>query len=225
LYREQFVKEEGFEVIGGRGSKPEVKVRVVADPQAGAAQGQKQAESTMASVPDQLVLCKSQGRRDKELTIRSQAEEELLGCYVLRTNRQNIGGQELWELYMTLTRAEAGFKALKSDLGLRPNYHRLEERVDGHVFITVLAYHLLNWIMHRLEVLGDDRGWRTIKRILQTHCYTTILLPTKGGKLYRLRKAGEPEQCQQWIYRALGVEWKNLPCPKIIVAYEDRMIL
>ncbi len=79
-------------------------------------------------------------------TRRDQACDEnaqLLGCSVLRTNRHNFSGAQLWRLYMTLTRAEDGFKALKSDLGLRPNHHQIEPRVEGHVFITILAYQLL----------------------------------------------------------------------------------
>ena len=70
-------------------------------------------------------------------------DEKLLGCYVLRTDRQDLKAPEFWSLYMGLTKTEEGFRALKSSLGLRPNYHQLEERVEGHVFITVLEYHLL----------------------------------------------------------------------------------
>ena len=146
-----------------------------------------------------------------------QASEQLFGCYVLRTDRHDLQGQEIWQLYMTLTRAEDGFRALKGDLGLRPNYHQLEGRVEGHLFISVLAYHLLRYVSRRLEESQDGRSWTTIKRILSTHCYTTVLLPTKGGKLYRIRKAGEPEEEQKQIYRKLKLEWDHLPKTKTIV--------
>jgi hypothetical protein len=146
-----------------------------------------------------------------------QAREELFGCYVLRTERQNLGAEELWHLYMTLSQAEDGFKALKGDLGLRPNYHQLEGRVEGHVFISVLAYQLLRYLLRRLEEQDDHRSWNTIKAILSTHCYTTILLPTKAGTLYRIRKAGEPEEAQKDIYGKLKLEWKHLPNTKTIV--------
>ncbi len=68
---------------------------------------------------------------------------------------------------MSLLKAESGFRMLKSSLGLRPNHHQLEDRVDGHIFISVLAYHLLNWIRQKLEQSGDHREWNTIRRILQ----------------------------------------------------------
>ena len=140
-----------------------------------------------------------------------QADGELLGCYVLRTDKSELSATEIWELYMTLTKAEDGFRSLKSDLGLRPNYHHKEDRVDAHVFITVLAYNLLQHILYTLKTQGDLRSWETIKRILSTHCYTTIILPTKKKDVHRIRKAGIPEASQKSIYDALGVEWKNLP--------------
>ena len=148
---------------------------------------------------------------------KSQADEDLLGCYVLRTDQGTSSAEEIWNLYMTLSKAEDGFRSLKGDLGLRPNYHQTERRVEGHVWITILAYHLLCWIQGTLEEFGDARRWRTIRRVLQTHCYTTIVVPTKGGKIYRVRKAGEPEELQKAIYQKLGVSWAGLPQTKLVV--------
>ena len=142
---------------------------------------------------------------------------DLWGCYVLRTDEQTLNEHELWELYISLTRAEDGFKALKTDLGLRPNPHHKEERVDGHVFICVIAYHLLRNILWTLEQQGDTRSWESIKRVLRTHCYTTILLPTRDGSTHRIRKAGQPEECQKAIYQALGINWNRLPAHRSIV--------
>lgn len=129
---------------------------------------------------------------------------------------------ELWKLYISLTQAEAGFKALKTDLGLRPNPHHKEERVDGHVFICIIAYHLLKNILWTMEQKEDTRSWETIKRIMSTHCYTTILLPTKDGVTHRIRKAGQPEECQKEIYKVLGIEWTNLPSHRTAVGEKSK---
>lgn len=137
--------------------------------------------------------------------------ETLHGCYVLRTDEQTLSETELWQLYISLSKAEEGFKMLKSYLGLRPNPHQKEERVDAHVFICVIAYHLLCNIQFMLEQQEDRRNWDTIKRILKTHCYTTIQLPTQNGDIHRIRRAGEPEECQKTIYNALQVDWRGLP--------------
>ncbi|MHA1574409.1 MAG: IS1634 family transposase [Alphaproteobacteria bacterium] len=141
----------------------------------------------------------------------AEEDEQLLGCYAIRTDQDNVDAQTIWQTYMTLTRAEDGFRALKSDLGLRPNRHHVERRVDGHVFICVLAYHLLQYIRYRLHEKGDTRCWPTIKRLLATHCYATVVAPTKDHGLLRIRKAGRPEFAQRAVYDALDVEWRNLP--------------
>ena len=152
--------------------------------------------------------------RDDELLAQAA---DLWGCYVLRTDEQTLNEHELWQLYSSLTQAEEGFRALKTDLGLRPNPHHKEERVDAHVFICVLAYHLLRNILWTLEQKGDHRNWETLKRVLRTHCYTTILLPTRNGPTHRIRKAGQPEECQKTIYRNLGIDWVGLPCHRSVI--------
>ena len=144
-----------------------------------------------------------------------EANDDLMGCYALRTNAGEDSAQDIWNLYMTLSKAEEGFRSLKGDLGLRPNYHQLEGRVDGHIWITILAYHLLSYIRETLRDQGDHRSWATVRRIMQTHCYTTLVLPTRGGQLYRIRKAGEPDELQKVIYQRLNVNWKRLPQSKL----------
>jgi transposase len=156
---------------------------------------------------------------------RWQTDQDLFGCYVLRTDRRDLPADELWQLYMTLCHAEDGFQALKCDLGLRPNHHRIEDRVDAHVFITVLAYHLLHYIQHTLALHGDTRNWLTLRRILQTHCYTTILMPTRDGTLYRLRRPGEPEASQQDIYRHFGLTTAGLPRTEVVTQADTQTTL
>lgn len=141
----------------------------------------------------------------------AEEDEELLGCYAIRTDQTGADARTIWETYMTLTRAEEGFRHLKSDLGLRPNRHHVERRVDGHVFICVLAYHLLQYIRHRLKQQGDARSWPTLKRLLSSHCYATIVAPTESDGVLRIRKAGRPDAAQRALYETLGVDWRNLP--------------
>lgn len=141
---------------------------------------------------------------------------ELCGCYVLRTNKENLTADQLWHMYISLTRAEDGFCYLKSDLGLRPNFHQLEKRVDAHIFITILAYQLLCFIQRSLENSGDNRSWAVIKRVMQTHGYATIVLPTKNGTVYRIRKPGAADLRQRAIYESLGINLSQLPTTRMV---------
>lgn len=138
-------------------------------------------------------------------------DQDLLGCYVLRTDKKTLSGKRIWNLYMTLTKAEEGFRSLKSHLGLRPIRHHGADRTDAHTFITILAYQILRTIQYPLEKKGDARSWETLKRVLSTHCYATIIIPAKDNVLYRVRKAGRPDETQKAIYKSLGINWKTLP--------------
>ncbi len=80
---------------------------------------------------------------------------------VFRTDRTDLGDREIWKTYIMFTRIERAFRSLKSLLGLRPNFHQIEHRADAHLFISVLAYHILHIIEHRLRQHGDHLSWRT----------------------------------------------------------------
>jgi len=139
---------------------------------------------------------------------------KLDGNYLLKTNRKDLKQAEIWNLYVTLTRIENAFRDLKTYLGLRPNYHQKEERVDGHIFISILAYHLLHSIEYTLRQKGDHSRWATIKRVVSTHNYSTIQLPTTKGAVINVRKAGIPEAVHIEVYNKLGIDYKNLPIIK-----------
>ena len=119
-------------------------------------------------------------------------------------------------MYMMLTRVENAFRNLKSNLGLRPNRHHKEKRVDGHINITILAYHLLHAIEFTLQNKSINTTWPSINRVLTTHTYSTITLPTVDGPVINVRKAGIPESIHQQIYDKLGVNYSNLPVAKTI---------
>lgn len=139
------------------------------------------------------------------------------GNYLLKTSRTDLKAEEMWRLYMTLTGVEKGFRNLKSNLGLRPNYHHKEGRADGHIFISILAYHLLHSIEHTLRERGSTACWDTIKRVLLTHTYSTIYLPTAKGPVINLRKAGIPEGVHVDLYNKLKIDYDHLPVTKITV--------
>ena len=72
----------------------------------------------------------------------------------------------------------------------------------------------MRWIEHTLEPSGAPATRRSVGRLLQTHCYSTIIVPSKDGKIRYIRKAGKPDERQRKIYQILNVEYKNLPVMK-----------
>ena len=131
--------------------------------------------------------------------------EKLDGSYVLRTDRQDLTADEIWRTYMLLTRVEAAFRSMKSPLMERPIFHHLKHRTQTHIFLCVLAYHLLAAIEKRFLDQGIHTSWWSIRQQLSTHQVATIILPTHNGMVLRIRKGGTPEPDQKKIYEILKV--------------------
>jgi transposase len=131
--------------------------------------------------------------------------EKLDGSYLLKTDREDLSAEEAWRIYTLLTRAEAAFRALKSPLAERPIFHHKECRVEAHIFLCVLAYHLLTAIEKTLLDAGVHTSWATVREQLKTHQVNTIVLPTDSGMELRIRKATTPEPVHQEIYEKLGI--------------------
>jgi hypothetical protein len=72
------------------------------------------------------------------------------------------------------------------------------------------------WIEHTLELAGCPATWNSLKMLLRTHCYSTIVIPSKDGVIREIRKAGKPDERQRTIYQKLNVEFKKLPVKKTI---------
>ncbi len=132
----------------------------------------------------------------------------LSGCYVIQTDRENMSAPEIWQDYVTITRVEAAFRDLKSELGLRPVFHNKAHRTQAHLFLGVLAYHLLVGIETRLKRQGETREWKTIRSLLSTHQRATIALTSEAGERIRIRLSGTPESSHKEIYKLLGVKDK-----------------
>ena len=127
------------------------------------------------------------------------------GVYCLRTTLTEPDDATLWRIYSMLTNLEAVFRSLKTDLGLRPVYHQIERRVEGHLFISVLAYYAVHTLRLQLKAKGIDDAWQTIRNTLATQVRITTTLQRRDGRVVHLRKASRTEPRQQKIYQALNL--------------------
>jgi transposase len=131
--------------------------------------------------------------------------ESLDGSYLLRTDRKDITADEGWRIYSSLTRAENAFRCMKSPLSERPIFHQLEHRAESHIFLCVLAYHLLVAIETTLLRQEIHTSWATVRDLLATHEIVTIVMPTDRKGVLRIRRATTPEPDHRVLYEALGV--------------------
>ena len=127
------------------------------------------------------------------------------GAYLLKTDRKDLDVDEAWRIYILLTRVENAFRDLKSPLRERPIFHQLQNRVQTHIFLCVLAYHLLISIETSFLRKKIHTSWATLREQLSTHQVVTAVLPTPGGQHLRIRKGTIPESQHQLIYDTLGI--------------------
>jgi len=130
------------------------------------------------------------------------------GIYCLRTNNQTMDEKTLWKTYTTLTDLESVFKSLKSELGLRPIFHQTQTRVDGHLFITLLAYSIIHTIRYKLKQKGIHYSWDTIRDILRNQKRITTSMKCKDNTTLHIRQSSQLNDAQKEIYDALGINYK-----------------
>ena len=137
-------------------------------------------------------------------------EQKNEGSYVLRTDRIDLTDEKIWDIYIMLGNIEYSWLTMKSYLGLRPNFHQKEDRVDTHMFISVLAYHILHIIEYRLRMNNDHRKWATIRNILSTHRRLSLSFGEKAedGKIGQrvIRTCTKPETEHMKIYNMFGLK-------------------
>ncbi len=148
---------------------------------------------------------------------KSHKKDKLSGVYCLRSNILNWTEKELWNTYVMLTDLEATFRSMKTELGLRPVYHQKEERVTAHLFITLLAYHLVHTIRYQLKNKGIDLSWHSIRKLLSTQQRITISMPTQDKKMVYIRATSKAETMQKKLFDALGISTDPIGNVKTII--------
>ena len=127
------------------------------------------------------------------------------GAYLLRTNLEGATVEELWTKYIQLTEAEAAFRALKSELSIRPLFHQLEPRVKAHILVAFLGYSLWVTLKHLLRGKNSDCSPRQALALLATIHSADIVLPTTDGREIRLRRVAALSPEQQQLVSELNI--------------------
>ena len=165
--------------------------------------------ASIAQYYDVEIECNETQKRVTDLRWTKKATREqrsvLTGCYVIEASHvhADLSAKEIWGLYMTLRRVEDAFRSLKTDLGIRPVYHQTAKRTEAHLWISVLAYHLLAVIERQLREASDTRRWSSIRGALSTHQRMTVLVTDEKDRVHHIRISGRPEAVHREIYRKL----------------------
>lgn len=142
----------------------------------------------------------------KPLADRQGWQQAREGAYLLRTNLPNTDPEQLWQSYIQLTEAEAAFRALKSELSIRPIFHQLERRAKAHILVAFLGYAMWVTLKHLLlrqhSKLSPGRALDLLSRLHSAD----IILPTTEGREIRLRRITTPTAEQQSLLDQLDIQ-------------------
>jgi Transposase DDE domain len=134
--------------------------------------------------------------------------QEQLGVYFLRTNLDIKEEQLLWDIYNTIREIESVFRTLKTDLDLRPIYHKNDNATMAHLHLGLLAYWLVNTIRHQLKAKKINHNWREITRIASTQKIVYSTAQNVEDKVIHIKKCTEPKEKLVALYQALNYQQK-----------------
>lgn len=132
---------------------------------------------------------------------------EKLGVYFIRTNLQITEERLLWDIYNTIREIESSFRTLKTDLDLRPIYHKNDDATIAHLHLGLLAYWLVNTIRYQLKQKGINHNWQEIVRIGNTQKIVTTSGKNQKGNILSVRRCSEPNQSIKELYKALNYKF------------------
>jgi transposase len=141
--------------------------------------------------------------------------EQRDGHYLLRTNLTGEDPAVLWARYVQLTQIEAVFRSLKSELGIRPVYHRLEHRVDAHIMVAFLAYCLQVTLKNRLQIHAPGLTPTAVMEKLGTIQMIDVWIPTLDGRFLILPRYTQPAKDLQVLLEKIQLALPAQPPPRI----------
>ena len=144
------------------------------------------------------------------------------GHYLLRSNLAGEDPAVLWDRYVQLTQVEAAFKTMKSELGLRPIYHQVEQRVEAHILVAFLAYCLTVTLRHRLQALAPGLTPQAVIEKLAGIQMLDVCFPTTDGRRLVMPRYTQPTPEQQLLLHTLKLELPAQPPPRIKVGTETQ---
>jgi transposase len=138
------------------------------------------------------------------------------GHYLLRSNLSAENPALLWQHYVQLTEIEAVFRALKSDLAIRPIFHQKDTRIEAHIFVSFLAYCLYITLGQRLRALAPGLTPRAVLEKMSAIQMVDLWVPTIDGRLLILPRYTQPEKDHQMLLHELHLQLPSQPLPRIV---------
>lgn len=134
-----------------------------------------------------------------------EATRKMHGKYLLQTSLDEKDEENIWEFYNIIRTVEETFKTLKSDLDIRPVFHKTDNAAKAHLNLAVLAYWVVSTTKYRLKQKGINVRWVELLRIMSTQQRVTMVAEQANGRMLRVRRSTTPETKLVEIQNALGI--------------------
>lgn len=143
--------------------------------------------------------------------------DENHGIYYIRTTLTGHGEDVIWDIYNCIREIESSFRCLKTDLDLRPVYHKSDKASEAHIHLALLAYSVVNTIRYHLKLSGLNYGWTEIRRQMGTHKIVTTTMLNNKGEYIGIRTCSKPNNKVKAIYQALKMKEAPFTRKKFVV--------
>ena len=150
--------------------------------------------------------------------IQDKEAQENAGTYFIKTSLESRDEQTVWKIYNTIREIESTFRCLKTDIDLRPIYHKNDDASMAHLHLAILAYWLVNTVRHQLKNQKINCEWREIVRIANTQKVVYSTAKNKTDEQIEVKKCSEPSDKLKEIYAVLKI--KNRPFTKKSVVHK-----
>jgi hypothetical protein len=138
------------------------------------------------------------------------------GIYFLQTSLVDEN-RILWDSYNTLREIESTFRVLKTDLDMRPIFHKKDDSTMAHLHLAILAYWVVNTIRHQLKEKGINHQWNEIVRLMNTQKAVTTVAQNNCEQIIHIRRCSEPNEKVLAIYQTLGYKSTPFKTKKVVV--------
>ena len=145
------------------------------------------------------------------------------GTYLLRTNLIENDPAKLWEQYIQLTEVESAFRALKSEIKLRPINHRIEPRVEAHVMVAFMGYAMWVCLKWKLKGMAGSLSPRQAIELFRSIKLVEVWFDTIDGRRICLPRITMPEPDHQIVLEQFKWNLPEQPPPRIYTRREGHV--
>ena len=152
-----------------------------------------------------------------DIVYEQSKQDREAGVYFIRCSQNRLTEELIWDIYNTLREIESTFRCMKTDMDIRPIYHKKDINTEAHIFVGIVAYQLVHAIRCATKQADINHGWNRIRNIMSSQTIVTARMKLENKDSLILRNITSANMEQSNIYRALKFKQTNPKMRKKVV--------